>query len=202
MSTALKPGWRMTEDQHRKFWRLWSDACEYQRWTALPAKDCEQKRREISSGLGFSSAKRINTTSGFDRVKKHLEALAGHVHNESPDAGQRRRIISRIGQVMSELTGAGYPHHSLDTILRVRFKVIEGIRTITDLETPELVNLSRTLTARLSAWKQQPGPDSQAEPSSAAGVALVGAMHTLCNNNADHLQAALMATPDLFFQAD
>jgi hypothetical protein len=191
----------MTEDQHALFWRLWSNACEYQGWNALPAKECEKKRKEILAAIGFRSATLIDSTQGFDDVKKRFLELAGRVVNERPDAGLRRRVLARIGPALAALEDAGYPQHSLDTILKTRFKVIEGIRTIADLETPELICLSRTLTARLAAWKQQQGPGIQAGPYSAAGTILEDDAHTLCNVNAGHMQDAVMATPDLFFQA-
>lgn len=153
MSAPLKPGWAMTEDQHSLFWRLWAAACAWQKWDTLPSAAREEKRREMLLDLGFSSAKVIGTTADFDRVKRRLEELGGRVHNEAPDAGQRRRILARIGEAISELSEAGYPSHSLDTILRTRFKIVAGIRTIADLPTLELLNLSRTLAARLASWK-------------------------------------------------
>jgi len=150
--TALKPGWQMTEDQHSLFWRLWSAAMRGQGWNTLPAAEQEAKRREVLASLGFRSAKLIDTRQGFDDVKKRFEALAGKVHNEAPDAGQHRRLLARIGEAFSDLDAASYPPRAVEKILRVRFKVIKGVRTIPDLETVEMENLARTLNARLTAW--------------------------------------------------
>ena len=214
--TKLKPGWAMTPDQHDLFWRVWASACRGQGWTALPAAEQNAKRREVLSALGFSSAKHIDTRQGFDDVKQRLEALAGKVHNERADAGARRRILSRIGQSIAELDQAGYPPRSIETILPVRFKVIKGVRTLPDLDTPELVNLSRTLSARLASWKQweclvnalrsilfrlalcksRPSPISQAAPCSAAGMAPAIAMQTFCSPTAEPLPRPVA---DLFF---
>jgi hypothetical protein len=149
MSAALKLGWGITQDQHSLFWHLWNSACRYQQWTTSEAN---VKRHEILAELGFASAKHIDSTDGFDRVKKRFQELAGKVHNERADAGQRRRILSRIGLVFAELSEAEYPARSLDTILRKRFKLLEGSRRIGDLETPELVNLLSTVSARLTSW--------------------------------------------------
>ncbi len=213
----LKPGWQMTPDQHDLFWRLWASACRGQGWNALPAAEQNAKRREVLSALGFASAKDIDTRQGFDDVKQRLEALAGKIHNERPDAGQRRRILSRIGQAIAELDQAGYPPRSIETILRIRFKVIKGVRTLPDLDTPELVNLSRTLSARLSSWKQwqclinalrsilfrlalcqsRPSPIGQPAPSSAASMAHASAMQRLCSPIAEPLPHPTAA---LFFQ--
>ncbi|MGP8199305.1 MAG: hypothetical protein ACLQU4_07370 [Limisphaerales bacterium] len=57
-------------------------------------------------------------------------------------------------EAVSEVEQAGYPPRSLSKILRVRFKVINGVRTIPDLDTAELLNLSRTLAARLASLKK------------------------------------------------
>jgi hypothetical protein len=142
----------MTAAQHGRFWRLWSRACKGQGWTASEA---ESKRHEILSDLGFESARYIDSTRGFDRVRKRLEALADVLHNERPDAGQRRRLFWRIGQLQGNFFNADYPAHSMQTLLKTRFKIIPGQRLVSDLETEELVNLLRTLTARLASWKQR-----------------------------------------------
>jgi hypothetical protein len=36
--TALKPGWKMTEDQHHLFWRLWGQTSKAQGWTGSEAE--------------------------------------------------------------------------------------------------------------------------------------------------------------------
>jgi hypothetical protein len=161
MSAPLKPGWRMTVEQVRLFWRLWSAACRYQRWTT---SESEARRHEILMECGFASAKDIDHTDGFDRVKNRLEALAGRIHNGPDDAGRRRRVLVRVGQAFAELNAANYPPHSVKTILVERFKVIEGIRTVADLNTEELINLSRTLAARLASWKKRSVPPVQDTP--------------------------------------
>ncbi|HEX3716994.1 MAG TPA: hypothetical protein VH595_03425 [Verrucomicrobiae bacterium] len=151
-SASHPPGWGMNAAQISLFWRLWGDACAYQGWDALSSVERDEKRHEVLTECGFSSAKHVDRTVGFDRVKKRLMELQGHVHNEPEDAGERRRIVARIGTLLAELGEARYPEHSLDTILRKRFKVIEGVSSITDLDTRELLNLVRTLAARLASW--------------------------------------------------
>jgi hypothetical protein len=187
----------MTEDQHRLFWRLWSDACDWQGWAALPAKEREQKRREILSSLGFTSATLIDAKDGFDSVKKRLLQLAGRVVNERADAGHRRRILARIGEAIAELNHAEYPQHSLDTILRARFKVIPGVSEVADLDTRELINLSKTLAARLASWNERhaaataldvaPAITSHDALCSASGTAPASPRHTICSPHAAEL---------------
>ncbi|HEX4122327.1 MAG TPA: hypothetical protein VH619_17055 [Verrucomicrobiae bacterium] len=172
-ASRRRPGWGMTQDQISLFWRLWSGACAYQGWDAMSSADRDEKRHEVLAECGFASAKHIDRTDGFDRVKKHLLELQGRVHNESEDAGERRRIVSRLGIILAEMGEAGYPEHSLNTILRERFKIIEGVNTITDLETRELLNLVRTLSSRLASWKRC--ATVQTEPGSTGTLPEVGA---------------------------
>jgi hypothetical protein len=181
----------MTEDQHKLFWRLWADACDWQGWSSLPAKEREQKRRDVLASLGFTSATLIDTKDGFDSVKKRFLELAGKVVVESDDAGHRRRVLARIDEAMADLSAAGYPPHSLKTILAQRFETIEGASLITDLHTIELENLSKTLTARLAAWNKR---------HAAVKTAFAEPPHTLCNANAANMQAAFKGTPDLFLR--
>lgn len=142
--------------------------------------------------LGFASATLIDSTDGFDSVKKRFLELAGKIVNERDDAGHRRRVLARIGEVMADLSADAYPAHSIKTILAERFKVIEGVSAINDLCTLELTNLSKTLTARLASWHQR---------QTAAPTTFADHPHTPCNTNAGHMQAAVTATPDLFFSA-
>jgi hypothetical protein len=117
----------------------------------------EQRRHEILAELGFSTAKRIDKGEGFDRVKRRLEELADKVHVQPADAGRRARILWRINRAMGRLRAAGYPERAISTILKERFKVVAGLNTVPDLPSHELVNLSRTLTARLASWQRRQG---------------------------------------------
>jgi len=96
-----------------------------------------------------------------------------------------------IGELFAELDAAGYPPHSIDTILKKRFKVIPGIQTIPTLETPEMVNLIRTLSARLATWKRRQTPAIQEYPP-ASGMVPASAMPDNCTALAD----TLFALPD------
>jgi hypothetical protein len=115
MNAPLKPGGRMSQDQHDLFWRLWNAAVRCQRWTASEAAG---KRHEILAELGFASAKHIGARDGFDRVRKRLEALADQLHNERPDEGQRRRLVWLISQAQAELSAAGYPARTAGCLAR------------------------------------------------------------------------------------
>ena len=155
------PGWQMSQDQRRLFWRLWAAACECQGWNQLPSSERDEKRHAVLAELGFASIKTVDGKHGFDALKRRLQELADKVHVDPPDQGLRRRILWRIGQVLLELRQAGYPDHAVETILKQRFKVLSGVKTMAQLATPELVNLSRTLTARLASWKAKAPPPNQ-----------------------------------------
>lgn len=187
---TLKPGFRFSDDQFNLFWTAWSRACKYQKWDALTTAQREEKRHEILQSLGFESLKHVDATQGFDNVLRRLERLAGTVHHRA-DEGQRRRLLVRIGELFSDLDAAGYPPHSIDTILKKRFKVIPGLQTIPTLETPELVNLLRTLSSRLATWKKRQPPAIQPDPP-APGMAVANAMPDDCTALAD----TLFAQPD------
>lgn len=153
-TVMLAPGWRMSEAQRRLFWELWAQACAWQGWDKLPTAEREEKRRQALAECGFASAKRIDATHGFDRVKRHLEALAGIVHNEPDDAGERRRARVRADAALTDLAAAGYPRAAINTILHEHFHIVSGLRSLDDLNARDLVQVSMTLTARLASWRK------------------------------------------------
>jgi hypothetical protein len=121
----------------------------------LSSAERDEKRHEVLAECGFKSVKDVDSLHGFDRVKTRLLELQGRVQNAADDSGQRRRYVVKIGILLAELGEAGYSEHSLNTILRERFKIIRGVNTVTDLETPELLNVIRTLTSRLATWNRR-----------------------------------------------
>jgi hypothetical protein len=152
--------WRMSEDQVKAFWWRWGLVMRCQRWAAA---ESEARRHEVLAALGFASIKDVGMSNDYDDLKGLLLLLSDKVLNEQEDlgffvrkvkgggkvetrdtAGQRRRYLHRIGEQISELESLGYSD-SLKTILKTRFKVIEGVRTIFDLPTPELLNMVETL---------------------------------------------------------
>src|SRR5580700_10023690 len=99
----LFPGWRMTFEQHGLFWRMWGNACIAQGWDKLPSAERDERRREMLAEIGFESIKDVNSTTGFDAVKKRLMELTDRVANEPDDAGDRRRLLHCIGELFSDL---------------------------------------------------------------------------------------------------
>jgi hypothetical protein len=62
-----------------------------------------------------------------------------------------------------------------------RFIVVKGSTTLPDLPTDELLNLSRTLPARLATFKERQGRAAQPAPTAAGSDAFAGAVKTSCN---------------------
>jgi hypothetical protein len=129
---------------------MWADACAAQDWNKLPSAERDDRRREMLAELGFASVKEVDSTTGFDRLKARLLQLADRVSVESADAGQRRRVLYVIGQLLADAYDTGYGH-AAETILRDRFKIAPGVRDISDLPTAELTNVARTLKNRLAS---------------------------------------------------
>jgi hypothetical protein len=150
-ATPKKSTWKLAPKQQALFWRVWSAVMKWQGWNCLSAAEREAKRRKVLAELGFKSATQIGKTADLDRVLARFGELSGRVANEPEDAGQRRRYMSVIGNLLQDLQEADYPKEAHDRIMRERFHVIEGTRTIADLPTSELVNVIKTLRSRLAA---------------------------------------------------
>lgn len=150
---SLKPGWRITQGQWLSLWRMWGDACKQQGWDKLPPAAREEKRHEVFAELGFASAKDIDKTTGFDKVKRRLEELVGKVHASGEGEGERTRLLHRIGETFAELAELGYSAEATAKILK-DFGVVPGVRGITDLSEDRLLTLSRTLTRIVGEQKE------------------------------------------------
>jgi hypothetical protein len=142
----------MTEGQWCSFWRLWGAACVGQGWDKLTAAERDGKRRETLLQLGFNSAKEIDKTAGFDRVKRRLEELA-HVL-PAPVDGEKVRLLHRIGEVIAGLEESLFPGHRLAAILKSN-GVVTGVRALEDLEKERLLSLSAALAGILKDWEAE-----------------------------------------------
>lgn len=150
----MNTGFRISPGQQALFFRLFAAAADCQKWHP---SERETKRKELLSSLGFQSLKDVDTKDGFDAVKLRLEELSDTVHTDSADAhaGQRRRILWRVNQALEKLRAANYPERSIATILSERFKATLGVTRLEDLATEDLLDVSKTFTARLADWQLQ-----------------------------------------------
>ena len=148
------------------FAELWPNACHAQNW---PPND-DQKRYAIFAQVfgqiprhaatlaagQHISAKDINTTADFDRLKAHLLCLAdnlpGAIETDHPELGDRRRYLWLIrNDVHRQFQALGIPYNPyLIAILRAQHKTED----LDLLDTPELQRLLMTLTARLDAHRR------------------------------------------------
>lgn len=144
----------MTKLQHDLLlFQLWPAACDYQGW---PSRVREAKRREVTAQVfeGGKSWKDINKTNEFDRIKTRLEELAGKVVVDTN--GDRKRLLHRI----AELDGEGREQLAnwdayINPILKERFGIVPGVRSVTDLANKDLLDLSRTLTNRIAGLQRR-----------------------------------------------
>jgi len=140
---------------------LWPAACAYQGWDKLPTRDREAKRKEIAAEVfgGPKSFTKINRTKEFDAIKARLEMLAGKVsgavEDGNPEAGERRRVMNRVGVLLAEGNELPNWENYIAPILKERFKIVPGISTIADLSNDELLKLSITLTDRIASLKAE-----------------------------------------------
>lgn len=169
--------WRMTEAQFRGYWYWWNRACKAQGWHKLSSTQREDLRRRVHAEVFGSpvSAKEIDSTSGYGRIKARFQALAdivrGAVESDRPQDDEQRRqlwvIRERILPCLALYVedAAAYVRE----ILRWRFKLTAGINTIEDLSAvsaPRMVNgrpvnqseiemLRDTLNGRLHAFRRK-----------------------------------------------
>src|SRR5579862_7122912 len=70
----------LSEDQVKKFWRLWPQACRANGWTkenGLSAAQIDAKRKEVLLDCGFTSLTLVDRKDGFTKVKNRLLILIG-----------------------------------------------------------------------------------------------------------------------------
>jgi hypothetical protein len=97
-----KPGFFISEGQFRYFLDLWGKACRAQGWTVAEgwaSKDIDAKRKEVLAECGFASLKAVDSTGGFDRVKRRLMELdlsvaAGMETEADAEARRLRNVLT------------------------------------------------------------------------------------------------------------
>lgn len=137
----------MTVAQHNTLIRLWLGACSVQGWDKLKTAEREAKRKEVLTRV-FGCEKSftaINHTTECDQIFRELKRLASIVVD---DAGGRARLLNAAGELLAELNELVEPAY-IATLLKDRFKVVDGVRPITDLSDKSMAQLIYTLKARI-----------------------------------------------------
>jgi hypothetical protein len=157
------PGWKMSVSQHHQYIRLWTAACAAQGWDKLPSKERDAKRKEVHARVfGFAiSATEIDGRKGCDAIFGAFEELANRV--AKPVDGERRRLIHVAAERIDVLAAATSLNY-VETLLKERFKLVRGIRSIGDLSNPDLLNLLRTVNSRIDAQTPATASVASSEP--------------------------------------
>lgn len=148
-SKELYPGWKMTISQHGLYFRLLADACDALH--AVSSKDKERVRQEAHmAAFGRAkSAKDINTKKDFDAIATEFKRIANVVDKDDP---QRRRALYVAHERLAELRSLTSDTWCA-TLLKDRFKIIAGVRSIEDLNPKDLADLIRTCNDRIKMFK-------------------------------------------------
>lgn len=99
MSSPRKPGWLMTVAQHAHYFKLLGEVYEKH---GIPSREREAYRKKIHTAVFDSpiSAKEIDSTEMFGKIKNHLLMLLDNVkatvETDHPEHDQQRRLIHNI----------------------------------------------------------------------------------------------------------
>jgi hypothetical protein len=145
---GLKPGWKMTDEQHNKYWRMFSDICEATRF----AGDEDDKKEfrldwHEQSGLGRCSAKEITKLEGYDAIKSTWLAITQPDNLTAQMAMlqmHRTRLIYKIRQM-------AHPDFIQGLLESDRFKA----RALEELNDKDLADFRVTLAARVCSAKRE-----------------------------------------------
>lgn len=159
--------WVMSKDQQGLYWRLWGRACAVQGWHRLPSKEREGHRHEEHAKVFGceKSAREINRTDEFGRIKSHFLALAddlqGAIETDRPDMDQGRRWRNKVDAQKQLLAALGLPPEAyVGTILKQVFRA-DSVEDLSANAAPgkrsPLERLLFTLAARIDAKRQEFG---------------------------------------------
>lgn len=99
MSSPRKPGWLMTVAQHAHYFKLLGEVYEKH---GIPSREREAYRKKIHTAVFDApiSAKEIDSTEMFGKIKNHLLMLLDNVkatvETDHPEHDQQRRLIHNI----------------------------------------------------------------------------------------------------------
>ncbi len=157
------PGWKMSESQHGAYFRLFAAACEAQKCrTAKEKEDLRQAAHHAAFGRFGVSAKDIDQGKMFDAIKREFLRLADRVDHNADQA--RVRLLheaEHMLEVLRDITSAAY----IAKLLKQRFKIIPGKRTVEDLSNGQLSQLIITCNSRIKVLSQSKISEVEVEES-------------------------------------
>lgn len=133
---SFPPGWKMTVDQRRSYWRMWGDICRVLGWE--PTAEARYDWHE-ASGLGRCSVKEIDHLTGFDELKKYWLAVTQPANLQAQLAMAKMkctRLMTRIRW--------SFPEALWKQISRDKFKTED----LNELKEEQLEQLRNTCDAR------------------------------------------------------
>lgn len=156
MKKDFFPGWKMTMAQHNTLIRLWTGACAAQGWDKLGAREREAQRKLVLTRVfGYArSFTEIDSTKGCDAIFREFKRLANAV---TDDNGERNRLLHAVGKLLTDINELVEPGY-IATLLKDRFKAVEGVRPVTDLSNKTLSQLVYTLKARIKTLQSATVP--------------------------------------------
>lgn len=142
----IYPGWKMTVRQHGLYFRLLAAACAAQHATTAAAKEALRQAAHLAAFGKPKSAKDINRTNEFDAIATELKRVANVIND--PQSPEHKRSVYVATQRLAALQQIASPNYTA-TLLRDRFKVIAGQRSIEDLTAKQLAELISTVNNRI-----------------------------------------------------
>ena len=151
MSKPNYPGWKMSESQHGAYFRLFAAACAAQKCETAAAKEALRRAAHIAAFGRPVSAKEIDQGKMFDAIKREFLRLADSVDHNT-DQERKRLVFAAYDSLnrLHKLVARAY----VTTLLKQRFKVIDGKRSVEDLSDGQLHQLIITCNNRIKVLSQ------------------------------------------------
>ena len=153
-SADFYPGWKMTVRQHGLYFRLFAAACQSQHAATTEQKEALRRAAHQTAFGAPKSATVINRTREFDAIAAEFKHLA----NVLDDDQSIKRLIYAAQQRLDALERITSPTYTA-TLLNERFKVIPGIRLVSDLSSKQITQLIFTVNNRIRTLAAVSVPD-------------------------------------------
>ncbi len=201
---------KLSADQVKLFWRLWSAACQAQGWTreaGLTADQIDAHRKALLSDAGFSSLTLVDRTAGFGAIKARLMTLCGSIdgaiESDHPEMDDARRKIHLIRHDLALCLSLYVedPVAYIEEIVRDKFGLarnspvdLDSLSHRVNFPQPGCSQLDQalmTISARLNSFRKQAGHTTH-DMRMLVGLPCVCAR---CRKSHDHSFASRTSSP-------